>query len=129
MQIGVDQIVERVDTVLGGAAVPLRFLRGGVGIDGVLPPSEQDISVRRHVDGVRHDGHADRIIQRRRQRAIGQSRVVVTVNDIVAYARMLGHLGKEHLQHSAGLELIRSLGTFPAAYQQNDFCSFMQNAA
>jgi hypothetical protein len=30
LQIGVDQIVERVDTVLGGAAVPLRFLRGGV---------------------------------------------------------------------------------------------------
>jgi hypothetical protein len=46
LQISVDQIVERVDTVFGSAAVLLRLLCGGIGIDRVLPLSERDVGAK-----------------------------------------------------------------------------------
>jgi len=71
-----------------------------------MPPSEQDVGVRGHVDRVRHDRHANRIFQCGLERAVGQRRIVVGMNDVVADTRMLGHLGEKLFQHAAGLELI-----------------------
>jgi hypothetical protein len=107
LQVGVDEIVEVVDAILRGSALVLRRLPGNVRGDRVAPAAEEHVGVRRHVDGVRDDRHARRIGLRRRERAVDQRRIVVSVNDVVAHRRMLRRLGHDLFEHGAGLDLVR----------------------
>ena len=106
LQMGIDEIIERVDAILRRAPVGFRGLRRVVRRDRVLPAAEQHVGMRRHVDRMRHDGHADRVILRRGERAVDQRRIVVGVNDVMAGAWVLRLLREHLLQNLAGLELI-----------------------
>ena len=55
---------------------------------------------------MRHDRHTDRVVLRRRERAVDQRRIIVRVDDVVARARVLRLLRKNLLQDGAGLQLI-----------------------
>ncbi len=106
LQMGIDEIIERVDAILRRAPVGFRGLRRVVCRDRVLPAAEQHVGMRRHVDRMRHDGHADRVVLRRGERAVDQRRIVVGVNDVMAGAGVLRLLREHLLQNPAGLELI-----------------------
>ena len=102
----IDKVIERVETIFRRAAVGFRQLRRIIRGDRVLPAAEQHIGVRRHVDRMRHDRNARRVVLRRCERALDQRRIVVSVNDVVARARVLRLLRKDLLENGAGLQLV-----------------------
>ncbi len=113
LEIGEDEVVERVDVVHHrGAAMdaPGPFARGGDGGevrgDRFLPHPEPRVDVRRHVQRVRHPGRDFAVALRRLQPARSERRVVVGVDDVMRDARMIRVLFEERLENGGGLKLI-----------------------
>ena len=80
--------------------------RTRVGVDRFLPVAEPRKGVRRHVQRVRRRRRDFRVTPRRLERAIGQRRKVVAVDDVVREAGMIRLASDQLFENRAGLELV-----------------------
>ena len=107
LEVGVHQVVARVQ-FLGRRALTLRRGDGQqIRLDRRLPVAEARECVRRHVERVRLFGRDGRVSPGRVDRARRERRHVVAVDDVVREPRMVGMVRPEALEHRPGFQLIR----------------------
>jgi hypothetical protein len=107
LQVGVGEVVERMQLVRK-LAVRMRRIRGAtVGRDRFRPGADARERVRRHVQRMRHGRREGRVAPRGGQRARCERRHVVGVDQVVGQARMVGQPREQPLQRVRRLELQR----------------------
>src|SRR5271157_2256450 len=89
LEIGIDQVILRVELVAGRVVFPGRGYRDEVGINGFLPQAEPGEDVRGHVKSVWRVRRDRGITSRRVQGPRRQRWIVVGVDDVVGYAGVL----------------------------------------
>ncbi len=106
LQVGIEEEIHGVELVAFAAHVHGRGLarggdRGQVRFDVVLPQADARENVRWHMQGVRRGGRDLRVAARRGNARLRQLRLVVTVNQVMRDAGMIG-LGREELFEDRG---------------------------
>src|SRR5207302_10872091 len=92
-----------------------------VGADGLIPWTDPGEDVRRHVIGVCRSRRDFSVRTGCTQTFLGQQGIVVAVDDVVGYARMLGLVGENRLEDFAALALIgKGLVGFGCGYGQGE---------
>jgi hypothetical protein len=77
---------------------------GDVGVDRFLPVADAGEGVGRHVPRVRRVRCNLRVAPRRLERAVGQRRIVVAVNDVVRQAGVIRVGGDQRFENRASLQ-------------------------